>query len=387
MQTSTRTPGAATARTREFLDADAVLALADWVFRWADTRGWAGPDPYDGLTSLLGRLAVHPVLRQTLLQTVKRSPVDLRPVLGIRPLRTATATGTAATACARLADSPPWHERAQRLGRLTAAEQMTGKYAGLWRYEFDVQTRWSYYPASVPNLVATTFCADGCLDSGTLDAEAAGSLGHALLEHLHNGEFFTYTPTSEVLVHNANLMGASLAARLAASGLLPDGLCRRLRTVVGTAIELSLDGQRPDGSWPYGRGSRLGWVDGFHTGYVLLRLEQVAALLDLDVRESLERGTHYYLTHLFDGPVPRYFAGGRSRPDPNNDATAVRMAAWAAEHGFVPTDFASAVLAAVVDRYPGTGGTSRRTPALWASPRWSTAPLVDALTALHSALR
>lgn len=366
-----------------------VLALADRLFQWADVRTWAGPDPYDGLTGPLGRLAVHRVLRQGLLQAVKRSPADLRPALGIRPLRTATATGFATSACARLSAFPVWHERALRLGRWTAAEQLSGCYAGLWRYEFDVQTRWSYYPASVPNLVATTFCADGCLDAGTLGDEAVGALARGLLEHLHNGAFFTYTPTSGVLVHNANLMGAALAARLARTTPLPAGLADRLADAARRAVEVSLAGQRPDGSWPYGPGPRLDWVDGFHTGYVLLRLDQAATLLGMDVRTPLERGVDHYLRHLFDGPLPRYFADTRTRRDPNNDATAVRMAAWAAERGFTGTDFAREVLAAVMDRYPGLGtgtGTSRRNRALWESPRWSAAPLLDALTALHDVL-
>ncbi|MEV7983407.1 hypothetical protein [Streptomyces sp. NPDC086519] len=391
---SRTTPAVPTPRDRPAPDhpvrcADDVLALADRLFRWADARDWSGPDPYDGLTGPLGRLAVHRVLRQALLQTVKRSPADLRPLLGIRPLRTATATGCAAGACARLATAPVWRERARRLGRSTAAEQLSGRYAGLWRYEFDVQTRWSYYPASVPNLVATTFCADGCLDAGTLDEEAVRSLAHGLLAHLHNGVFFTYTPGGGVLVHNANLMGAALAARLARTTPLPAGLADRLADAARRAVEVSLEGQRPDGSWPYGHGPRLGWVDGFHTGYVLLRLDQAATLLGMDARAALERGVDHYLRHLFDGPLPRYFADVRTRRDPNNDATAVRMAAWTAERGFTGTDFADAVLTAVMDRYPALG-TDPRTPransALWESPRWSAAPLLDALTALHAVL-
>jgi hypothetical protein len=369
-----------------------ALALADRLYRWADARDWAGPDPYDGLTGPLGRLAGHRVMRQALLQTVKRSRLDLRPVLGVRPLRTATATGTAAGACARLAASPVWRERALRLGRLTAAEQLSGRYAGLWRYEFDVQTRWAYYPASVPNLVATAFCADGCLDSGTLGDDAVRSLARGLLEHLYNGGFFTYTPTSGVLVHNANLMGAALAARLARTWTLPAGQAERLTDAARGAVGVSLAAQRPDGSWPYGRGPRLGWVDGFHTGYVLLRLEQAGRLLGLDVRRPLERGTEHWLRHLFDGPLPRYFADGPSgRRDPNNDATAVRTAAWAARQGLVRAGFPGEVLAAVAAHHPGLAADPRRPApvrnrALWESPRWSTAPLLDALTALYPGL-
>ncbi|MEV6022759.1 hypothetical protein [Streptomyces sp. NPDC052036] len=380
---------AARAALRTPYDSTEVHALAERLLAWADDRDWAGPDPYDGLTGPLGRAAVHRVLRQGLLQTVKRSPLDLRPLLGIRPLRTATATGTAASACARLAASPVWSERALRLGRRTAAEQLSGRYAGLWRYEFDVQTRWAHYPASVPNLVATTFCADGCLDTKTLDDPAVLALAHALLEHLHNGEFFTYTPAGGVLVHNANLMGAALAARLSRAGSLPGGLADRLAVAACDAVEVSLAGQRADGSWPYGDRPNLHWVDGFHTGYVLLRLHQAGSRLGMDVRAPLERGARHYLRDLFDGPLPRYFADGRPRRDPNNDATAVRMAAWAAESGFATPEFACAVLAAVVDRYPALGrqaGHPRGNRALWESPRWSAAPLLDALTALYRVL-
>src|SRR2546421_7730049 len=104
-------------RLRQACAATEVLALADRLYRWGDARGWAGPDPYDGLTGPLGRVAVHRVLRQALLQTVKRSRINLRPALGIRPLRTATATGCVAGACARLSASPVWRERALPPGR------------------------------------------------------------------------------------------------------------------------------------------------------------------------------------------------------------------------------------------------------------------------------
>ena len=33
-----------------------------------------------------------------------------------------------------------------------------------WGYEFDVQTRWSFYPARTPNIIVTTFVANAFLD-------------------------------------------------------------------------------------------------------------------------------------------------------------------------------------------------------------------------------
>jgi hypothetical protein len=385
----------ATEFTADLMTPEELERRADYIFHLLDGCDWAGPDPYDGLTSPLSSLAIHPFLRQVLLQTVKRSPVDIRPWLAIRPLRTATACGLGATACSRFAASPLWRSRARQLGRWTATRQLRGRYAGLWNYEFDVQTRWGHYPASMPNIVATTFCADGCLDTGTLDGAAAESLATALLDQLYTGRHFAYTPASATLIHNANLMGAALAARLASLDGMRRPLASRLTDAARSAVSATAAGQRPDGSWPYGTSANLGWVDGSHTGYVLLRFDAASRGLGLEPNKVIDSGTRYYLDHLFDGSVPRYYAdvktarGGHARRDPNNDATAVRMAAWAEEHGYVRPGFADQVLETVSPALPGEG----RAQALYAnalpgppvrrSPRWSLAPLLDALTAFY----
>ncbi|MFE3323366.1 hypothetical protein [Streptomyces sp. NPDC059176] len=298
-----------------------------------------------------------------------------------------------ATACSRLGTSPAWRARAERLGRVTAAEQLSGRYAGLWRYEFDVQTRWGYYPASMPNIVATTFCADGCLDTGALSEHGVESLATGLLEQLFTGRYFAYTPVTGTLIHNANLMGAALAARLAGRIDVPRPLASRLRDAACASVSASIAAQRSDGSWPYGDASGLGWVDGFHTGYVLLRLESAAAELGLDVDAAMSAGARFYFTSLFDGAVPRYYAGQGSRRgtaarrDPNNDATALRMAAWGEDRGHVPPGFADDVWAAVTGHFPDCAPPAsrrRRVRPIDRSPRWATAPLLDALTAVYA---
>src|SRR2546428_5958651 len=56
-------------------------------FAVASRSGWRGFDPYDGLLSPIARLPVvgrSRSFRLALTQVVKRSPVNLRPVLGIK---------------------------------------------------------------------------------------------------------------------------------------------------------------------------------------------------------------------------------------------------------------------------------------------------------------
>ena len=53
--------------------------------RWGSARGWRGPDPYDALNARrLPRFARRsPLALRAVTQAVKRSPLNLRPLLGI----------------------------------------------------------------------------------------------------------------------------------------------------------------------------------------------------------------------------------------------------------------------------------------------------------------
>src|SRR4051794_9646225 len=63
-----------------------MLEAAQRLEAWGWSRGWRGSDPYDGLNARIPKVLLnsHWRLRQVLIQLVKRSPVDLRPLLGIR---------------------------------------------------------------------------------------------------------------------------------------------------------------------------------------------------------------------------------------------------------------------------------------------------------------
>lgn len=368
----------------------ALVAQADELASELDQQSWTGPDPYDALLSPLGKHLRSQRPRQAFIQAVKRSPVNLRGALQIPQLRAAAATGLGATACSRLGDQPPWRQRAKRLGLWTAEAQMTDGYPGLWGYEFDVQTRWAFYPRGEPNIVATTFAADGCLAAGTLDDERTEALGRALLRYFYVGPHFSYTPQSGVLIHNANLMAASLALRLATRPGVPIDIGESLVKAARSAAEATLACQRPDGSWPYGEGPRLRWVDGFHTGYVLLRLDEIMVHGMPELMIALERGARFYFAQLFDGARPLYSCTEGNRRDGNNSATALRLAVWGVLHGHVRPNFPERVFEEIAREgwlkamlAPRSGWSTRRLP----YPRWLGAPLLDAMTSWIATIR
>jgi hypothetical protein len=369
--------------------ADASM-LARRISSDMQTRDWRGVDPYDGLSSPVARLVRGTVSRQILQQAVRRSPINLRPLLGIAPRRMAAATGLAASAAARLADDPYWKNQLDRLARWTETAQLRiGKFKGLWGYEFDVQTRWGFYAAGSPNIVATSFAAHGCLDARGLRSLQLEQLGRGLLQQFWRNRFFAYTPTSSTLIHNANLLGAALAARLSSIEPLDAQLRRDLRNAAVFAMRTTIVHQRADGSWPYGEGQRLGWVDGFHTAYNLLSLDRIVAHTACDAEQALERGARFYFEHLFTDEVPLYYPDRAAGPsDVNNVATGLRAAIWGAQRGYAPIDLPINVLGHLRAEFWNPAGYFRATarrgrPAHRLSyPRWGAAPVLDALSCL-----
>jgi hypothetical protein len=381
---------------RPMLEAGHALRVASALAERLDHSGWHGADPYDGLASPFARCIPEgmPRLRRAFLQCVRRSPIDLRPILRIGHRRMAAATGLASTASARLASDPQWRARRDRLARMTIERQMLeGRFRGLWGYEFDVQTRWGSYGATDPNIVATSFAADGCLDATALDDERTAWLAWGLLGNLWRADrdYFAYCPGTSTLIHNANLLGARLAARLAASRALDRRLRGDLLRAVRSAVATALRYQRDDGSWPYGEGRALGWVDGYHTAYILLSLDAIYSLGGVDdtARRALDRGARFYFIRMFHGSRPRHYAGHRVEPsDSNNVATGLRAAVWGAEKGYVPPAFPARVFTFLMTRfwdpeqYFRTSASRLGPAARLNCPRWAAAPALDALTAL-----
>jgi hypothetical protein len=66
-------------------------------------------------------------------------------------------------------------------------------------------------------------------------------------------------------------------------------------------MSYTLSRQRRDGSWPYGEARGLGWVDGFHTAFVLGALRRwYERTGDAEVGAALQRGLGFYLQRLIE---------------------------------------------------------------------------------------
>lgn len=303
--------------------AAAVAVLASKLAR-AEYSGW---DPYDALTSpALRAVARTPMTRRLALQAGKRSPLNLRPLLGIRPLRHIKALALVVSALSRLAQMPngdAHRQAALRLARDLVARAVESDGGIGWAYDFDVQTRWGYYAAGEPNAIATVFATGALLDVAALAggeefAEAAArvpAFARSLAVSENGEHFFGYYRGSRVPIHNANVLVAALLARLQSD-----------LELASSSAAYTLARQRPDGSWPYGEARGLAWVDGFHTAYVLSALDDVVRRGVVDAGRALATGLSFYVERLIDPDgAARASVDSRYPVDCHAAATAIWM--------------------------------------------------------------
>jgi hypothetical protein len=283
------------------------------------TRQWAGYDPYDALTSgLLVRtpLARSRIARIALIQFLKRSPVNLRPLLGIRAQQNPKALALFLRyylGQARAGDEGARANAAHLAARLLELRSPGLPYS-CWGYSFPWQTRRDLVPSFAPNLVCTTFVATALLDAyeaglGTECLTAATSAGHYILQELYwhdeDRAGFAYPlPGVRVPIHNANFLGAALLCRLARTTADAAAVQAALRVT-----RYSASVQRSDGSWAYGLGPTQQWVDNFHTGYNLCALWSIGRdLATEEFDDALRRGYRFYVSHFFTRRgAPKYF--------------------------------------------------------------------------------
>lgn len=279
---------------------------------------WAGYDPYDALNSRV--LKGLPFLenrfaRLALTQVLKRSPVDVRKLLGVPKTQNPKAIGLFLSSFVKLNELRLVNEREiERMIELLTTLRSKNTNYWCWGYSFPWQMRKNIVPAGAPNLVCTTFVANSLLDAyeqrpDSSRLKMAVSAAEYILNELYWKEgpsvgFCYPLPGYPARVHNANFLAAALLCRVHA--LTGD---KRFLEPALAAARYSASRQKADGSWAYGELPTQQWIDNFHTGYNLCALQSICQYAGTtEFTEHLRRGFEFYRTHFFraDG-APKYF--------------------------------------------------------------------------------
>lgn len=274
-------------------------------------QGW---DLFDGLNSKIFKnspLYRYPMLRLIWIQLFKRSPINLRVIAKVPKGYNAKGLGLFVTG---LIHSGKTKEASALLYQL---QQMScpGYSGKSWGYNFDWQARAFYVPTSKPNMVTTVFVANAFLDyfdvSGERSALDAGvGACEFIMNHLvqfedKNSLSFAYIPGEETRVHNANMLGATLLARVYSHTGNGEYLEKSRK-----AMTYSMAALGQDCSWPYGERNHHRFVDNFHTGFNLVALKEwMEYTNDWTWKDKLLGAYEYYLdTFWLESGCPRYYS-------------------------------------------------------------------------------
>jgi polysaccharide biosynthesis protein VpsJ len=379
---------------------ESISVLYDWV----EENDYRAYDTFDGLSSPILRPLTFETkaLRTVLLQGVRRFPVNLRPLVGIKKSRSTKGMGFLARGFFRMHQAtgePHWLERAQNALQWLIENQSKEYSGSCWGNHFDYQSRGFYLPKGVPTIVWTSLIGHAFLDGYEYlktekYLEVAQSACHHILKDIDRyneaaGTCISYVPGLDCRVHNANTLGASFLART--YSYTGDRACRELAE---KAILYTAKLQQPDGSWYYGEKENMHWVDNFHTGYVLdcFRHYQQSTGDD-QFQPVMDKGYDYWKRTFFlaDG-TPRYY-NHKTFPidiqccsqaidtfvffqdrDPESVALAARVARWTIEHMQDKSGYF------YYRRY--SSGVVNKTPTL----HWGQATMLCALAGLYDQL-
>lgn len=292
---------------------------------YVESADYAGYDPYDALNSPLIRLAggKSKWVRIAFTQFLRRCPVNFRPILGVQKGHNPKGIGLFLWGYAKLfrvCGDERTLERIRHLLDLLHGLRSPGCSGNAWGYNFDWQSRTFFRPRGVPTIVNSSFIGHALLDcyeyTGLERAlEMAVPIKDFILDDLYRtqeGETFcfSYTPVDTDVVHNANMLGSSILAKL--SRYCGDRACRNAAL---SSLAYSMHHQNEDGSWFYAQNPMQRWIDSFHTGFSLQALRYVLREgLTPHYGQAYDQGVRFYAENFFlpDG-TPKYYS---DRVDP-----------------------------------------------------------------------
>lgn len=284
---------------------------------WLVSHNYQAYDPFDGLNAWLRPLAYGNFGKQLLQQGVRRFPFNLRPLLGIRPAP--SSKGYAYLARGYLKLHRHTHDAADLDKAVACLDWLMAHasraYGGLsWGNHFDYQSRVFYLPKGTPTIVWVSLIGQAFVDAweatGRSDyLEVAREASVFIMTGLERrpqgqGVCLSYIPGQFRSVHNANMLGAALLARVAQHTDNPP-----MRAVAREAVNCTVGAQLDNGAWWYGEADNLHWIDNFHTGYVLDSLwGYCEAAGDQTHRAAFDKGADFYIDNFFlaDG-TPKYY--------------------------------------------------------------------------------
>lgn len=335
---------------------DSITRLRHWI----EANDYCAYDPGDGNLSYLHLLTFNKLMLERILQqAVYRSPVNLRPLLGIKPATSSKGRGYFAWGYIKLYKLTGDAACAQRArGCLEWLIQNKSpfypQYA--WGNHFPFCTRAGKTPAFEPIVPWTALIGQAFIEALqtfgdrkylTILTSIAEWLAQLPRERTGTGACISYVAFKQNSIHNSNMLAAAFLAQM---GEITGN--QQLLDAAHEAMIYSCTRQRPDGAWMYGEAEKYHWNDNFHTGYNLDCLKRcINATGRHEFDAPLDRGFKFYIRTFFESDGrPKYYDDSTfptdiqcvaqaidtltffACHDPDSLPLGVKVANWAIDH-------------------------------------------------------
>ena len=198
----------------------------DSVVRWVEAHRYIAYDPGDGNLSYLHALTFDILaLERILQQSVYRAPINLRPLLGIKPHASTKGMGYMAWGYVkmyRLTGQSVYAERARKCLEWLIQNKSPHYPQYCWGNHFPFCTRSGKTPKFEPIVPWTALIAQAYLeayetlgDANYLDVSvsAAEWILNLPREHTHSGMCISYVAFKQNSIHNSNMLAAAFLRR------------------------------------------------------------------------------------------------------------------------------------------------------------------------------
>jgi rhamnogalacturonyl hydrolase YesR len=334
------------------------------VAKWVEEHNYQAYDPGDGDLSFLRYLTFNThFLRRLLTGAVLRMPFHIRPWIGIKPHTSTKGMGYMGWGYVKMyrqTGAEDYRRRAEAAFEWLIANRSAGHEQYCWGNHFSFSTRAGTIPEHTPTIVWSSLIGLAFLEAHeTLGnpkyLEVAASTAEWIKtlprEKTDRGTCLSYVPFKQSSIHNSNMLGAALLAKVAAHTKDHQAL-----ELAKEAMTYSCTRQNRDGAWFYGEEPKYHWIDNFHTGYNLDCLKRyIDSTGDREFEPALQRGFAYFKLHFFepDGRPKYYYDKAEpidiqcaaqsidtlaffSDSDPHSVELAAKVARWTIDHMQAP---------------------------------------------------
>lgn len=291
----------------------------DKLEKWIEDHNYKGYDPADGLNSYLRPLTFGNLFLDRLLQQlVWRSPVNIRPILGVKPKDSFIGRGYMAWGYLiryKKTNDEKYKRKAIDCLEHLKINKAPGYKDYSWGKTHDFASRGGRQGKFEPITVWTSLIGFAFLEAYEITKdkshlEVVESVCNWILSIPRNqtssGLCLNYTATGEgsCVIHNQSMLAGALLAKTYTHNGNPE-----LLRIASETMKYSCTRQQHDGSWLYGEDPKFRWIDNFHTGYNLDALKCfIESANDKTYEDNLRKGFEFYKNNFFeDTGRPKYY--------------------------------------------------------------------------------